>query len=457
MPHTSRATRERFLDPFESSNTSGGSMTSQNHSFNLTSTNYVSFDQTIPSGSTAIILDDPDSSNQSGRGFGALALANRSSDHYNKGAASGSTSATDSHQEAARLASAYGLCCLCGTCLCTCHIEAGAFSNENFVRYLYDYDLFSVPRNYQNCGYLVAYLKNEGILVNSVVVASDTSSLRGPFTTLLGARSSRSSDRVIRSDIRRSRSNASLSFRRTANIIEPVNDFDVRKLFRNLVLKNTRRDWLDLKYALQMPSIVVFFKSHGTKTYVPNADIVYDFDLRKLQILSDKKTIGRRLAELTAGFRREFFDVSLPNFDKVDERFRAMLLDRNLLDMELRDLTTSQENVDGGSSSVSVSPTNSRSLSQPSPLSSSSTSLDVSSLSSSSLSSAAVIARPLVNPTRSTIDIIRSSRANDDGVVYHDIADDINNDFASSDGHATGTTYLPYASRSVVVEPLLSY
>ncbi|KAK2574874.1 hypothetical protein KPH14_013139, partial [Odynerus spinipes] len=436
------STRERFLDPFVGVDVSTPPAASRHQSSPFTGNNYVAFDRTIPSGSTAIILDDADSNDQTTNGFGVLAVANRSFDGKKIGAGSvGAPNASvDSHQEAARLASTYGLCCLCGTCLCTCHIESGAFNNENFVRYLYDYDLFSVPRNYQNCGYLVAYLKNEGILVNSVVVASDTNSLRGPFTTLLGSRSSRATDRAIRSDIRRSRSNASLSFRRTANVIEPVNDFDVRKLFRNLILKNTRRDWLDLKYALQMPSIVVFFKSHGTKTYVPNADIVYDFDLRKLQILSDKKTIGRRLAELTAGFRREFFDVSLPNFDKVDERFRAMLLDRNLLDMELRDLTNSKERVGDGDSGVSDATLESVSRSPQTLLAQSSVSSDASS---------SVGARSTVNNSaRSTLDIIGSSKVND-GVIYHDITDDVNN----GGNFGNGTTYLPYASRSVVIEP----
>lgn len=386
-----------FVDPFERDRQRASSRR------DIDDDNYATFGQSLPSGSTAVLLEGSnDDASSRGAGIGAnFSLGSLNTDDI-----------------VGKLAASHGLCCLCGTCICLCHVEANACSNENFVRYLYDYDLFSVPRNFQNCGYLVAYLRDEGIFSNCVIVSAETSSLRGPYSRLIGTRSRHSNvERSVFSDIRRSRATGSLSFRSNSNVIESVNDFDVRKLFRNLMLKNSRRDWLDLKYALQMPSIVVFFKAHGTKIYVPNADIVYDFDLRKLQILSDRKSIGRRLAELTAGFRREFFDVDLPNFDKVEEKFRAMLLDRSLLNMELNDLATSSRRVDDD---VSVATANS------------------------------LVDRSEASRHEAKRDRIRENNNNtSDGVVYYDA------DYAPTENGFHSD--LPIAASNSHVEPLAGY
>lgn len=237
-------------------------------------------------------------------------------------------------------APALGVCCFCSACNCHCHTAGTAnnqFNNENFVRYLFDYDIFSIAHNFSRCGYLIAYLQHEGLIGNACVIVKGSHSLHGAYAHPVVSKAASENTPYhkksagVRVDISRTKTSGNLQFKRPTNLIEPLLDVpDVRLLMRNYILSDPSRDWLDLRYALQMPTFLIYVKLDGSANHLANADLTAMFDLRQLRVIESGISVGRRLAELVAGIREKYFGVPLPDFDVIEQAFSHMLLDRSL-------------------------------------------------------------------------------------------------------------------------------
>lgn len=234
-------------------------------------------------------------------------------------------------------ASSMGACCLCASCDCHCH-SSKVENNQDFVRYLFDYDIFSMPQNFSRFGYLISYLKHEGILYNCCVVTTETCSLRGPYAFPGVSKKKRitgteqyDEQEAINTKIIRSQVGGNLQFPRPINLIEPLLETtDVRMMMRNYVLKNNATDWRDLRYGLQMPTFLIYVKLNSSTNHLPSADFTALFDLRHLRVVGSDISLGRRLAELVAGIREKYFGISLPDFSKIEQEFTNLKLDRSL-------------------------------------------------------------------------------------------------------------------------------
>lgn len=229
-------------------------------------------------------------------------------------------------------------CCDCTGCDCPCHLllvssacpdpsaqpTISTKSSENFVRYLFDYDLFSVTDNMSHCGYLLLYLKQEGILSHCCVISTESNRAVGPFAfPTVGSSSSGIRTETYRDEY------GTLRFKRPANIIEPLSDTpDIRKLMKNYIIVGDGRDWVNLRYALQLPAFMIYVQQQGSTNDLPSCDLRVTFDLRSMRLIGSSKTIGHRLAQTIAGIRHKYFGVPVPDFSAVEREYQAFLLQR---------------------------------------------------------------------------------------------------------------------------------
>nr|WQF02833.1 MAG: hypothetical protein [Apis mellifra filamentous-like virus] len=231
-------------------------------------------------------------------------------------------------------------CCDCTGCDCPCHLllvssacpdpsaapTISTKSSENFVRYLFDYDLFSVTDNMSHCGYLLLYLKHEGILSHCCVISTESNRAVGPFA--FPSVSSSSTGSAIRTETYRDEY-GTLRFKRPANVIEPISDTpDIRKLMKNYIIVGDGRDWVNLRYALQLPAFMIYVQQQGSTNDLSSCDLRVTFDLRSMRLIGSSKTIGHRLAQTIAGIRHKYFGVPVPDFSAIEREYQAFLLQR---------------------------------------------------------------------------------------------------------------------------------
>lgn len=230
---------------------------------------------------------------------------------------------------------------------------------NTYVRYLFDSQLFNVPNNEKQCGFLLTYLHHERIFDVSyvVTVGTDNRLLRGAWSGGGGgfADKKRSSSRWNGFGFDEGATQKIHEERRCAKLYErlrsaagargeegsgssnrayvpmfnaseaalrgpqnPVNRRDVRSLMQMVRLSgNPDEDWLDLKIQLCLPSIILYVKLQGSVTQVPNADFTVEVNMRELQLLGSEETLGQKLAGLLAHVRRRYFNVPVPDFERV--------------------------------------------------------------------------------------------------------------------------------------------
>lgn len=238
-------------------------------------------------------------------------------------------------------------------------------ASTQHVRYLFDSQLFNVPNNYHHYEYLLAYLKHENIFDMSYVVRQQSHRLRKTeFAGCngLGAGDASATERWTnwsslsrgsqttanvgtysnKDDAERCRllfsnacrgvvgSPAQRQARFAAQphqLSHPVNRVDVRDLMTNLTLHGGAREWLDLKLTLCLPTYIIFIKLNTSNTRVPNPDYTLNVSLKDLRVFGGNQTIGENLSMAIAEMRHTFFDIPLPDFDRL-----TLLKDGGLVD-----------------------------------------------------------------------------------------------------------------------------
>lgn len=248
-------------------------------------------------------------------------------------------------------------------------------ATNTYVRYLFDSQLFNIPNNEYQFRFLLTYLYYERIFEVAYVVQAAINDNRvfqraGNRNGIAGHRfkrrrwakdgdaamASRSTVSGIRDDDggtnrrenydddfgllcektyeqlvkprRNSYDEQQPMFNVSANALmgiqPPVDQRDVRSYMQAIKLTgNETTDWLDLKIQLCLPSIVLFFKLQGSVTNVSNADYTIEINLRELQLLATttvndiSDTFGHKLARTVAYVRQKFFNVPVPDFDRL--------------------------------------------------------------------------------------------------------------------------------------------
>lgn len=240
-------------------------------------------------------------------------------------------------------------------------------ANVQHIRYLFDSQLFNVPNNYHHFEYLLAYLKHERIFDMSYVVRQQSTRLRRtefaglahdadlPRTGRSGlgvgdagaaerwtnwsslSRNAKSMNANVgapggQDDAERCRmlfTNACSGVAGTPSprqtrlaaqphqLSHPINRIDVRDLMTNLTLHGGAREWLDLKLTLCLPAYVIFIKLNTSNTRIPNPDYTLNVSLKDLRVFSGNQTIGESLSMAIAEMRHTFFEIPLPDFDRL--------------------------------------------------------------------------------------------------------------------------------------------
>lgn len=231
-------------------------------------------------------------------------------------------------------------CCDCSECNCNCHawslkkrhISDLKIKAEDIVRYLFDYTLFKVPNNFERCGFLYIYLLSEGILDLSCIISKESCNVVGPFTKPNPHnKRQKNIERVSELDsvntyVDRNK-NGELHFTMPSNVIDPINVTDIRMLFRNIILTENTSEWLQIKTALQFPSILLYIKLQGSHVEI-NADRTWEFFLADLRNLSE--SLGHKLAKIIAWFRKVYFNIPVPDFTKLQKDFEMQMTQKKL-------------------------------------------------------------------------------------------------------------------------------
>lgn len=208
-------------------------------------------------------------------------------------------------------------CCPCFGCPCSCHASDLCVSEverpiDSFVVYLFDYGLFSVPKNSSKFDVLLDYLHEEGLYDRSYVVSVSTDQQKAGMENGL-SRSSRDTSLL----------------RYKPSVVESLEDTrnDVRKKFRGIVVQNSGYNWFAVRAALNFPSIIIYVRLSCSRNDVP-ADHTIVVDPANPQFVSSPGSYGFKIARILAHTRFKFFGVDNFDFSEILESNNMRMLQK---------------------------------------------------------------------------------------------------------------------------------
>lgn len=208
-------------------------------------------------------------------------------------------------------------CCPCFGCACSCHASDLCVSEierpiDSFVVYLFDYGLFSVPKNSSKFDVLLDYLHEEGLYDRSYVVSVSTDQQKSGMENNL-CRSSRDSSLL----------------RYKPSVVESLEDTrnDVRKKFRGIVVQNSGYNWFAVRAALNFPSIIIYVRLSCSRNDIP-ADHTIVVDPSNPQFVSSPGSYGYKIARILAHTRFKFFGVDNFDFSEILESNNMRMLQK---------------------------------------------------------------------------------------------------------------------------------
>lgn len=221
-------------------------------------------------------------------------------------------------------------CCECRDCSCSCHVNDEMCSPDlerpidSYVVYLFDYELFNVPKNYNKFEILYDYLNEERIFDRSYVVSVATDTRRDDFSMY-----ERGNRNLIDSKLERSDIDSSV-LRYRPSIVESVDETrnDVRQRFRGLVVQGSRHDWFTVKSVLNYPSFVVYVRVLNSKNDLSAVDHTIIVDPSHKTFISSPGTHGLKIARILAHTRTKYFGIQPFNFSNLLEQANLRIINR---------------------------------------------------------------------------------------------------------------------------------
>lgn len=223
-------------------------------------------------------------------------------------------------------------CCDCTNCTCSCHVNDQMFAPDlerpidSYVVYLFDYELFNVPQNYNKFEILYDYLNEERIFDRSYVVSVATDTRRDDY--LMYERGSRNRN-VVESRLERSEIDSNV-LRYRPSIVESIDETrnDVRQRFRGLVVQGSRYDWFTVKSVLNYPAFIIYVRVLNSKNDLPAVDHTIIVDPSHKTFISSPGTHGLKIARILAHTRTKYFGIDHFNFSHLLEQANLRILQR---------------------------------------------------------------------------------------------------------------------------------
>lgn len=223
-------------------------------------------------------------------------------------------------------------CCDCTDCTCSCHVNDQMFAPDlerpidSYVVYLFDYELFNVPQNYNKFEILYDYLNEERIFDRSYVVSVATDTRRDDY--LMYERGSRNRN-VVESRLERSEIDSNV-LRYRPSIVESIDETrnDVRQRFRGLVVQGSRYDWFTVKSVLNYPAFIIYVRVLNSKNDLPAVDHTIIVDPSHKTFISSPGTHGLKIARILAHTRTKYFGIDHFNFSHLLEQANLRIIQR---------------------------------------------------------------------------------------------------------------------------------
>lgn len=233
-----------------------------------------------------------------------------------------------------------GSCCLCRGCACSCHVlDEHSLSLapdierpiDSYVVYLFDYELFTVPQNYNKFEILYDYLNEERIFDRSYVVSVATDTRRDDYSFYARDASNRNKGSTVESKLERSEVDVNV-LRYRPSIVESVDETrnDIRQRFRGLIVQGSRHDWFTVKSVLNYPSFIVYVRVLNSKNNLPSVDHTIVVDPSHKSFISSPGTQGLKIARILAHTRSKYFGIEHFNFTPLLEQSNLRIIQRSV-------------------------------------------------------------------------------------------------------------------------------
>lgn len=225
-------------------------------------------------------------------------------------------------------------CCVCNGCSCSCHVRDDTFSTttidaerpiDSYVVYLFDYELFTVPQNYNKFEILYDYLNEERIFDRAYVVSVTSDTRRDDYALY-----PRNKGGTVESKLERSDVDANV-LRYRPSIVESVDETrnDIRQRFRGLIVQGSRHDWFTVKSVLNYPSFIVYVRVLNSKNNLPCVDHTILVDPSHKSFISTPGTQGLKIARILAHTRSKYFGIDHFNFARLLEQSNLRIIQRS--------------------------------------------------------------------------------------------------------------------------------
>lgn len=241
-------------------------------------------------------------------------------------------------------------CCVCYGCACSCHVldEHALIAPDverpidSYVVYLFDYELFTVPQNYNKFEILFDYLNEEGIFDRSYVVSVTTDTRRDDYSYYVRGDNDRGVDgngsnkgsgigskNTIESKLERSEVDVNV-LRYRPSIVESIDETrnDIRQRFRGLIVQGSRYDWFTVKSVLNYPSFLLYVRVLNSKNNLSFVDHTIVVDPSHKTFISSPGTQGLKVARILAHTRTKYFGIEHFNFTHLLEQANLRIIQR---------------------------------------------------------------------------------------------------------------------------------